>query len=88
MTFDFFVSNPDVNNYDLVTVTVPTLIVHARDDPLIAYGSAQRAADRIPGARLVSADQGGHPLLGQQETIGPELAAFLARPSLTGTRPA
>jgi pimeloyl-ACP methyl ester carboxylesterase len=75
--FDFFVSNPDVNNYDLVTVTVPTLIVHARDDPLISYDKARRAAARIPGAHLVSVDHGGHPLLGQQEAIGPELAAFL-----------
>jgi pimeloyl-ACP methyl ester carboxylesterase len=76
--FDFFVSNPDVNNYDLDAVMVPTLIVHAMDDPLIAYGSAQRAAGRIPGARLVSVERGGHPLLGQQETVGPELVAFLA----------
>lgn len=76
--FDFFVSSPDVNTYDLVTLTVPTLIVHARDDPLISYDTARRAAARIPGARLVSADRGGHPLLGQQEAIEPELAAFLA----------
>jgi pimeloyl-ACP methyl ester carboxylesterase len=80
--FDFFVSNPDVNNYDLDAVMVPTLIVHARDDPLISYDSARRAAGRIPGARLAGVDRGGHPMLGQQDAIGPELAAFFERPGL------
>jgi pimeloyl-ACP methyl ester carboxylesterase len=78
--FDFFISNPDVNHYDLEAITVPTLIVHAADDPLASYDTAQRAADRIPGARLVRVDRGGHLLLGQQEAVRPELAAFLERP--------
>ncbi|HVB43873.1 MAG TPA: alpha/beta hydrolase [Streptosporangiaceae bacterium] len=75
--FDFFVSNPDVNNYDLVTLMVPTLIVHAKDDPLASYEAARRAAGRIPGARLVSVDRGGHLMLGQQEVVAAELAGFL-----------
>ena len=86
--FDFFVSNPDVNNYDLVAVTVPTLIVHARDDPLISYDTARRAAARIPGARLVTVGHGGHPLLGQQDAIRAELASFLEKPGPATTRPA
>jgi len=54
-----------------------SVITTRADDPLISYDTAWRAAARIPGARLVSVDRGGHPLLGQQEAIGPELAAFL-----------
>jgi pimeloyl-ACP methyl ester carboxylesterase len=76
--FDGFVSDPDVNNYDLAAVSVPTLIVHARDEPLGSYDAAQRAAGRIPGARLVSLDRGGHLMLGQQEAVRAELAAFWA----------
>ncbi len=44
-----------MNNYPLEALTVPTLIVHAKDDPLVSYAAAQRAASRIhapagPGA--------------------------------------
>jgi pimeloyl-ACP methyl ester carboxylesterase len=86
--FDFFVSNPDVNRYDLESVTVPTLIVHAADDPLASYEAAQRAAARIPGARLVSVERGGHLMLGQQDTVEPALSAFLAgREQPAGAQP-
>ena len=86
--FDFFVSNPDVNAYDLEAITVPALIVHAADDPLASYEGARRAAERIPGARLVSVDRGGHLMLGQQDAVEPELAAFLAgRAQPAGARP-
>lgn len=85
VNFDFFVSNPDVGHYDLAAITVPMLIVHTRDDPLASYDAAQRAADRIPGARLVSMAQGGHLGLGQQGTVGPELAAFLGRQAVPET---
>ena len=76
--FDFFVSNPDVSSYDLEAIRVPTLIVHASDDPLASYESARRAAGRIPGARLVSVDRGGHLMLGQQDAVERGLTAFLA----------
>ncbi len=76
--FDAFVSNADVNNYQLEAIKVPTLIVHAKDDPLVSYEAAERAAGRIPGARLVSLETGGHLLLGQTDAIRRELARFLA----------
>jgi pimeloyl-ACP methyl ester carboxylesterase len=79
VTFDAFVADPDVNNYRLEAITVPTLIVHAKDDPLVSYDAAQDATARIPGARLVSVERGGHLLLGgHREVIGREVAAFLA----------
>ena len=86
--FDFFVSFPDVNHYQLEAVTVPVLIVHAADDPVAPYDAAQRAAGRIPGARLIRADQGGHLMLGPQQAVKAELAAFLQTPARPGTRPA
>ena len=75
--FDAFVSNVDVNNYELERITVPTLVVHTKDDPLISYEAAERAAGRIPGARLLSLESGGHLMLGQTDAIRGELAAFL-----------
>jgi pimeloyl-ACP methyl ester carboxylesterase len=79
VAFDAFVADPDVNNYQLEAITVPTLIVHAKDDPLVSHEAAQHAADRIPGARLLSVERGGHLLLGgHREVIGREVTAFLA----------
>ncbi len=85
--FDFFVSFPDVNRYDLEAITVPVLIVHAADDPVAPCDAAQRAAGRIPGARLIRADRGGHLMLGPQEAIRAELTAFLETPGMPGNRP-
>jgi pimeloyl-ACP methyl ester carboxylesterase len=88
--FDFFVSFPDVNRYDLEAITVPVLIVHAADDPVASCHAAQQAARRIPGAGLLRVDRGGHLMLGPQEAVGPEIAAFLEKSGLTppGAAPA
>jgi pimeloyl-ACP methyl ester carboxylesterase len=77
-TFDAFISNPDVTGYPLEAIEVPTLIAHAKDDPLASYEAAERAAARIAGARFVSIQSGGHLMLGQGEAIQTELGAFLA----------
>ena len=77
VAFDAFIADPDVNNYQLEALTAPTLIVHAQDDPLVSYEAAQRAAARIPRARLVSM-KGGHLLLGNREAVGREVVTFLA----------
>ena len=69
-----------MNSYPLEKLTVPTLIVHAKDDSLVSYDAARQAADRIPGARLVSIERGGHLLLGDREDVGRAVAAFLAGP--------
>jgi pimeloyl-ACP methyl ester carboxylesterase len=77
--FDMFVSNPDVNTgYPLEEISVPVLIVNAIDDPLTLYRSAQAAAERIPGAKLVTIKDGGHMLLGHEEQVRSEIVAFLA----------
>jgi pimeloyl-ACP methyl ester carboxylesterase len=76
--FDLFVSNADVNRYHLEAITVPTLIAHTRDDQLASHEASQRAAERIPGARFVSLESGGHLLLGQQKKGRDELAEFFA----------
>ena len=77
-TFDSFVSNPDVNGCPLEAITVPTLLVHAQDDPLTSYAAAEQAATRIPHARLVTVPSGGHLQLGQDDVVREAISAFLA----------
>lgn len=79
--FDAFVSNPEISEVPLEDIAVPTLIVHAADDPLAAHDAAVRAAQRIDGATFVSLDSGGHLGLGQAEQMRAAIAAFLAVPS-------
>jgi pimeloyl-ACP methyl ester carboxylesterase len=83
--FDAFVSNPDVNGYPLDQVTVPTLLIHARDDPLVRYPAAVEAAERIPGSTLVTLESGGHLGLGQAARMRREVDSFLARDREVGS---
>ncbi|SDP38608.1 TAP-like protein [Nakamurella panacisegetis] len=76
--FDTFVSNPDVQRYPLQDLAVPTLIINAEDDGLSAFENAARAAKRIPGAKLVAVERGGHLLLGRQSRVRDEIGAFMA----------
>ena len=82
--FDAFVSNADVNACDLEAITVPTLVAHTKDDPLASHEASRRAADRIPGARFVSLESGGHLMLGQTQRVHDEVAGFC---SATTARP-
>ena len=82
--FDAFVSNADVNNYDLEAISVPTLIAHTKDDQLASHDASKRAAERIPGARFVSLDSGGHLMIGQQERQREALARFFAETPTQG----
>ena len=77
LLFDQYVSNPDVQGYPLEQLSVPTLIVNARDDGLSAFENAASAAERIPGAELLAIDHGGHMLLGSEGLIVREVARFL-----------
>ncbi|HET7698233.1 MAG TPA: alpha/beta hydrolase [Vicinamibacterales bacterium] len=76
--FDLFVSNADVNSCALEQISVPTLIAHTNDDQLASHEASRRAAERIPGARFVSLDSGGHLMLGQQKKGRDALADFFA----------
>jgi pimeloyl-ACP methyl ester carboxylesterase len=75
--FDAFSSNPEINGYPLEQITVPTLIVHSKDDPLASYDAAAQAAERIPEARLVGLETGGHLGLGQTSQVRDAVARFL-----------
>ena len=76
--FDAVVSNAAVNDYNLEAISVPTLIVHTKDDQLASHAASKRAAERIPGARFVSLESGGHLMIGQTKVIRDGLADFFA----------
>jgi pimeloyl-ACP methyl ester carboxylesterase len=86
--FDLCVSNADVNACELEAIRVPTLVAHTKDDPLASHEASERAAERIPGARFLSLESGGHLMLGQTTIIHDELADFLADRSFRPTQAA
>jgi pimeloyl-ACP methyl ester carboxylesterase len=71
-----YVSNPDVQTYPLQEISVPVLIINAKDDGLSGFGHAARASRRIRRSKLVAIDRGGHLLLGSEGRIKEEIAAF------------
>jgi pimeloyl-ACP methyl ester carboxylesterase len=46
----------------LRSVTVPTLVIHGRDDPLVPLAAGQDTAAAVPGAELMVIDGMGHDL--------------------------
>lgn len=67
--FDGFVPNLAADRFPLEELTVPTLILNLRDDHLAPYRFAVEAASRIPAAKLVSIDTGGHIFMGHDNDV-------------------
>ena len=76
--FDGYVGNPEVGTCAFEQITVPTLGVHAADDPLASYDDARAMVARIPGSRWLRVDRGGHIFIHDDERAKREIAAFLA----------
>ena len=75
--FDGFVSNLAADRFPFEQLTVPTLVVHARDDHLAPYRFAAESASRIPGAKLVTIDRGGHIFMGHDNEVREAIRAFV-----------
>lgn len=75
--FDAFTSNPRVDGCPIEELTVPTLLVHAADDSLAPYQSARNAAARMPFARFVTVDRGGHEFLGTEHLVREAITTYL-----------
>lgn len=75
--FDAYESNPAVNDVPLSDIAIPTLIVHARDDPGPRYDGAAYMAGQMPGARLLTIERGGHLMFGDHSWATREVADFL-----------
>jgi pimeloyl-ACP methyl ester carboxylesterase len=80
--FDGFVSNLAADRFPLHQLAVRTLVINARDDTSLApYPFAAKAADRIPGAGLVSIENGGHWFLGHDADVREAIGAFVRQVS-------
>jgi len=75
--FDTFIGNPWVNRAPIDGIRVPTLIIHAGDDTLAPYANAVAAAPRIPGARFITIERGGHLFLGHEQKAREAITAFV-----------
>jgi pimeloyl-ACP methyl ester carboxylesterase len=74
---DAYVSNPHINRgYAWETITVPTLVIGAVDDPLAGYEDVNAMAEAIPTARMLTVKEGGHMLLGDERRVSAEIQAF------------
>ncbi|TIP93622.1 MAG: alpha/beta hydrolase [Mesorhizobium sp.] len=71
-------SAPELHELPLEVITAPTVIISARDDLFNTLPAAEFAAAKIPGAKLVVYDTGGHLLVGQQQDVRIAVRTFLA----------
>ncbi len=63
------------------SIHVPTLIISARDDRYGTYATAKYTASRIPTAKFVGFDQGGHTWVGHDDEVMAEIEKLLVPPS-------
>jgi pimeloyl-ACP methyl ester carboxylesterase len=65
--------------YPLERIRTPALVIHARDDTLVPLGHAEHTARRIPAARAIFLEEGGHMGYLFRSGIRTEIRAFLER---------
>ncbi len=58
-------------------ITVPTIVIHARDDFLVTYDHAEYVNQNIKNSELVSFESGGHALIAELSTISARINDFL-----------
>jgi 2-hydroxy-6-oxonona-2,4-dienedioate hydrolase len=63
--------------YALARIQAPTLVVSARDDGFGTYAPAEYTASQIIGARFLGFEQGGHLLVGHDDTVRDAVLALL-----------
>jgi predicted glycosyltransferase len=73
----------------LAKITVPTLVLHGTRDRIVPYKIGVEIAETIPGARLVTFENGGHGLAGREPvTVNRLIRDFvLERPVTSRTVP-
>ncbi|PKM68572.1 MAG: alpha/beta hydrolase [Firmicutes bacterium HGW-Firmicutes-2] len=64
---------------ELSKITVPTIILHAKDDSLVDYEHAIFYKENIRKAKLVTFDHGGHGMVTELKDMHQEIKAFLEK---------
>ena len=75
--FDGFIGNLAGDRFPLERLPVPTLLISAVDDGHAPYCFAATAAARIPRARLVTIERGGHIFLGHETHVREAIGEFI-----------
>ncbi|MEO9148931.1 MAG: alpha/beta fold hydrolase [Burkholderiaceae bacterium] len=71
----------------LESIQLPTLVISARDDRYGTFASAQYIAGRIPGAKFIGFDEGGHTWIGHDEEVRAAILGLLIPVLLSSTYP-
>jgi 2-hydroxy-6-oxonona-2,4-dienedioate hydrolase len=66
----------------LTQIQIPTLVIHAQDDTLVTLSHGEYSARQIPGAELITLEDGGHFLLGHNEEVYKSVTGFLAKSTI------
>ncbi|KAA9037993.1 alpha/beta hydrolase [Ginsengibacter hankyongi] len=75
---DIWVTNPDLNKgYPFQELTIPTLIIHAVDDPMPSFKTAKRIAAQIPRSKFVTIESGGHLHMGHHLMVRTSITNFI-----------
>ena len=80
-------SAAELHEQPLAEIAAPTLIVSARDDLFNTLSAAEFAAARIPRAKLVVYETGGHLLVGRTPEVRTAIRTFLASAGLIPSNP-
>lgn len=84
VNIDASIVNPDMarnfEQYPIEQLTVPTLILHAKDDKLASYMDMEKAVSRFPNCTFVSLEDGGHLMAGHTQEIQEALDKFINIP--------
>ena len=65
----------------LESIRMPTLVISARDDLYGTYASAKYTAGRIPGAKFIGFEQGGHTWVGHDDEVRAAIVDLLVAPA-------
>jgi len=78
---DIWITNPDLNKqYPYEKIAIPTLVIHAVDDPMPPFAIAKKIAERIPHSKFVAVKSGGHLHVGHQSLLGSLISKFIKEP--------
>lgn len=78
--FDTYISNPSIDEgLAFKNIKLPTLIIHALDDPAPPIEGAREISAKIPYSELVTYDTGGHLILDHEQEIKNTIHNFIFR---------
>jgi len=78
LAHDIRTTTPVAPDLPIEQLRMPVMLVGAADDPYKTGEGARYSAGRLPGAKALILDSGGHLMLGQDDRIRQEIRAFLA----------